>query len=253
MDKTKTNTALRVPQIYNTSQQRCSTTAERKTPQVKICGLTVPEQARQCAQLGADAIGLVFHPPSPRHLSISQAAAITQALPPHVAAVGVFVNPALDFLEAVIEACALSIIQLHGNEPPELLDQISDAFHIPVIKALFASREPGLNHATRFHAAAYLVECGKGPLPGGNAETWDWGSARDFAQVYPTVLAGGLAAHNVVQAIGACLPDAVDASSGLEASPGRKDLDKVSQLLNNVKKTASLYACVAKTPRLIFR
>lgn len=253
MHNANNNNAPRASQVCNASQERYSTSGERKTPQVKICGLTVPEQARQCAQLGADAIGLVFHPPSPRHVTLSQAAAISRALPPHVAAVGVFVNPALDLLKAAIEACALSHIQLHGNEPPELLDEISDAFHIPVIKALFASREPGLNHAARFHAAAYLVECGKGPLPGGNAETWDWGSARGFAQVCPTVLAGGLTPHNVVQAIGTCLPDAVDASSGLEAAPGRKDLDKVSQLLANVKKTASLYACAAKTPHMIFR
>lgn len=232
-----------------TSQQL----AALRPPQVKICGLTVPEEARRCAELGADAIGLVFYPPSPRHLTLSQAAAVKRALPPHVAAVGVFVNPAMETLTAAIDACGLNAVQLHGNETPELAARISDSFHIPVIKALFASRQPGLADADRFKAAAFLVECGKGRLPGGNAETWDWSSARGFVLSHATLLAGGLAPDNVSEAIGACLPDAIDASSGLEMAPGRKDLGKVARFLANVRQSASLYVSAGREPRLIFR
>jgi phosphoribosylanthranilate isomerase len=219
---------------------------------VKICGLTVPEEARGCAELGADAIGLVFYPPSPRYLTISQAAAVTRVLPPHVSVVGVFVDPTMEMLADAIEACGLCAVQLHGNEPPELPLRITDAFQIPVIKVLFASREPGLACADHYKAAAFLVECGKGRHPGGNAEIWDWASARDFVHAHATVLAGGLDPHNVIEAIGACLPDAIDISSGLESSPGRKDLDKVERLLAHVRKSAALYASAGKMPRIVF-
>ncbi len=240
---------MQQPNRQTASQQ----SAALRPPQVKICGLTVPEEARGCAELGVDAIGLVFYPPSPRHLTLSQAAAVTQALPPHVASVGVFVNPTMETLSAAIDACGLSVVQFHGNEPPELVARISSSFHIPVIKALFATRQPGLDDAARFQGATFLVECGKGRLPGGNAETWDWSSARGFVLSHATLLAGGLAPDNVTEAIGACLPDAVDASSGLELAPGRKDLDKVARFLANVRQSASLYATAGRQPRLIFR
>ena len=217
------------------------------TPQVKICGLTQPRQARDCADLGADAIGLVFFPKSPRNVTVEQARTIVAALPPTVAAVGVFVNASFDFIMERVTRCGLSMAQLHGRETPELAFRLLNE-GVGVIKALFVDGKPGLSDAGAYRADAFLVECAKGPLPGGNAMVWDWGAARDFGTRHPLVLAGGLAPDNVADAIGAVLPAAVDASSGLEASPGHKDLDKVARMLAAVKKTGKVFTGRRLTP-----
>ncbi len=214
---------------------------QRHHPQIKICGLTDAQQAVECARLGADAIGLVFYPKSPRHVSIAQAASITARLPEHVAAVGVFVNPGRDTLLHTIEACGLSAAQLHGQETPQWVDDLPPSVRSSAIKALFAERAPNLADAGTYHVKAYLVECGKGRLPGGNAMAWNWAIAEEFALHFPLILAGGLGPENVAAAISACLPDAVDASSSLESAPGRKDLKKVRRFIEQVRQTAPLY------------
>lgn len=211
-------------------------------PQAKICGLTDPDEAAACAEMGAAAIGLVFYPPSPRNVELNQARRIQAALSGQVPAVGVFVNSDWDFLCRAIDTCRLGAVQLHGNEPTELVSRLRRRFDIPVIKVLFATRSPVMLDAHRFAADAYLVEAGKGVLPGGNAETWDWAAAKPFAAQHHTILAGGLDPENLEQAVAACLPDAVDASSGLERAPGHKDLDKVKRYLSALGRTASFYA-----------
>jgi phosphoribosylanthranilate isomerase len=221
-------------------------------PQVKVCGLTTPAQAAACAALGADAIGLVFYPPSPRHVDAEQARTIVQALPSHVPAVGVFVDPQWPLLAFLIMHCGLKGIQLHGNEPPELVARLQATFGITVIKGLYCHKAPDLGEAPRYAPAAFLVECGGGPLPGGNAQAWDWSAAENFARRNVTILAGGLTPENVSQAIAVCRPDAVDASSGLEAAPGRKDLDKVARFIENVKRCANLYRAPLKSIQPIF-
>lgn len=221
-------------------------------PQAKICGLTVPEEASAIAALGASAIGLVFYPPSPRNVGLDQARIIQEALPPHVPAVGVFVDPDWDFLCRAVETCGLGGIQLHGNEPPDLVDRVRRTFNVRVIKGLFAARQPAMEDAGRYAPHAFLVEAGKGVLPGGNAETWDWAAAGSFASHNRTILAGGLNPDNVAQAMAACLPDAVDASSGLESAPGRKDLEKVKRFLSAVKRTAGIYIEKKKEIQRIF-
>lgn len=222
-------------------------------PQIKICGLTSPEEAAACAELGADAVGLVFYPPSPRNLELAQAAAIAAALPSHVTAVGVFVNPDWSVLTSAIDRCKLGVVQLHGNETPELARRIRAELGVKVMKALFTGKTPGLDAANDFSVAAYLVECGIGPLPGGNAEAWNWGTAADFAKIHPTALAGGLTPGNVAQAIQAARPSAVDASSGLESGPGRKNISKVARFIDAVRTTSSLYDNQGIVPRPIFR
>lgn len=214
---------------------------QRRYPQIKICGLTDPQQAAECARLGADAIGLVFYPKSPRNVSIEQAAAITACLPEQVAAVGVFVNTDRATLLQTIDACRLSAAQLHGQESPGWVAELPLSTRAMVIKALFAERAPNLTDAGHYDVKAYLVECGKGRLPGGNAMAWDWASAKELAQHYPLILAGGLGPDNVAEAIAACLPDAVDASSSLEFEPGRKNLKKVQRFIDQVRETAPLY------------
>ena len=245
-----------VPMLEHGNQARPAPPGEAEsggnevTPQVKICGLTRPRQARDCADLGADAIGLVFFPKSPRNVTIEQARTIVAALPPMVAAVGVFVNASFDFIMERVNRCGLSMAQLHGRETPELALRLMNE-DVGVIKALFVDGTPGLSDAGAYRADAFLVECAKGPLPGGNAMVWEWGAALDFGTRHPLVLAGGLAPDNVADAIGAALPAAVDASSGLEASPGHKDLDKVARMLAAVKETGGAYSGKSLTP--VFR
>lgn len=222
-------------------------------PQIKVCGLTDPDEAAACAALGADAIGLVFHPPSPRYVTVRQAARIAAALPQGVPAVGVFVDPTWEAVSEAVAQCRLGAVQLHGAEPRAFIDRLRGTHAVRVIKVLFAARVPRLEDAGRYSVAAYLVECGRGVRPGGNALTWEWGVAAEFAQVYPTVLAGGLDPENVARAIGAALPDAVDASSGLEAGPGRKDLDKVARFVAAVRQTAPLYSARSRKLNPIFR
>jgi phosphoribosylanthranilate isomerase len=226
---------------------------QRRFPQIKICGLTDPGQAAACAQMGADAIGLVFHPPSPRNLSMDRATRITAALPAHVTAVGVFVDPPLELLLETITRCRLSAVQLHGAEPGALVDTLVQTHAVQVIKVLFAARAPRMEDAPHYRVTGYLVECGRGAQPGGNALTWEWGAAAGFAGRHPTILAGGLNPDNVGSAIAAALPDAVDVSSGLEAAPGRKDLDKIARFIAAVHQTANLYHGHPDRPRVVFR
>ncbi len=225
--------------------------ADRYYPQIKICGITRPDQAIACAQLGADAIGLVFYEKSPRNVTLEQAAAITAVLPPHVAAVGVFVDPDQEALIRTVDQCRLDIVQLHGSESPGFIAGLCKNLDTKIIKALFTARPPVLADAGNYDAAGYLVECGKGRLPGGNAMAWDWAVAKGFGRRYPLVLAGGLTPGNVPTAISACMPDAVDASSALEAGPGVKDLKKVAQFIARVHQTEPLYRDRKQSVRLI--
>ncbi len=227
--------------------------AKPTVPQIKVCGLTVPEEAAGCAALGADAIGLVFFPPSPRHVTLDQAARIAAALPDRVRRAGVFVDPGRDLLAETVAGCGLQVVQLHGREAPDLAIWLRERFQVTVVKALFVTKAPPLTAADDYDVAAYLVECGQGPLPGGNALAWDWGAAADFARRHPTILAGGLDADNVGRAIAAALPDAVDASSGLEAAPGRKDLKKVERFIAAVRRTADLYRERQRPLKPVFR
>ena len=203
--------------------------------QVKICGLTRPEEAAACTGLGADAIGLIFYPPSPRHVDDVTAAAISACLPPAVARIGVFVDVDIEQILVKAHRCGLTGIQLHGAEPPVAVTRLRQEGLI-VLKALFAARHPGLEKAADYAPTGFLVECGRGRLPGGNAETWNWTEARRVASCGPLILAGGLCPENVAEAIGAARPDAVDVSSGVESAPGRKDLERVAALIRAVRK-----------------
>jgi phosphoribosylanthranilate isomerase len=208
---------------------------KQNIPQVKVCGLTNQDEAAGCVSLGADAIGCVFFSKSPRNVSLSQAKKIVRALPSHVKAVGVFVNESFEEITRAVEHCGLHAVQLHGQEPPELTELLHQK-GLTIIKALFMEKDPLLSKAADYRAAAYLVECGKGELPGGNAVSWAWEDAMEFGEKRPLILAGGLTPENISIAISSALPDAVDVSSGVESSPGRKDLDKVAAFIRSVKK-----------------
>ena len=206
-----------------------------RRPQVKICGLTRPDEALACARMGADAIGLVFYPRSPRHLTPQAAGEICRCLPPTVKPVAVCVDLPSEEILALADACGFGTVQLHGRESPAKAARLAQS-GLQVIKALFADRPPEMAQAPRYEAAAaFLVECGRGSLPGGNAEAWNWQLPPGLFEERPVILAGGLTPDNVHQAMQAGRPDAVDVSSGVEASPGRKDLNRVRAFLDAVK------------------
>lgn len=205
-------------------------------PQIKICGLTSAREAEACAAAGADAIGFISFSRSPRHLEDQAIRRITSCLPDSVCPVGVFVNETFERIMQAITAGRLRAVQLHGNEPPELVEALSGEGVI-VIKALFVNGEPALEMAQHYPATAFLVECAGGPLPGGNAMDWNWSDARQLPSGQPVVLAGGLTPGNVQKAISAGRPAVVDVSSGVEIAPGRKAIDKVVAFCQAVAKS----------------
>ena len=191
---------------------------------LKICGLTDPADARLCAEAGAAALGAVFYPPSPRNVSPERAAEVFADVPPDVARVGVFVDAtAADILRAA-RIAGLAVAQLHGAEPPALAAELLAA-GLRVLRVLrggdlaaVAARYPD---GTRF-----LVECGRGALPGGNGAAWDWSSARALSPL-PFALAGGLGPDTLAAAASASGAVFLDLSSSVESAPGRKDRAKV--------------------------
>ena len=205
-------------------------------PQVKVCGLTRPEEAAQCAELGADAIGCIFFPKSPRNVSVHQAGLIFSALPEETARVGVFVDASFSEIMLNKAQCGLTVAQLHGRESPSLVQELVDE-GVTVVKAFFSGGIPSPANTRHYNASACLIECAGGPLPGGNALPWNWSEAASLDRDQPFILAGGLAPENICEAISACFPDAVDVSSGVESKPGRKDLQKVQRFIH------SLHAC----------
>jgi phosphoribosylanthranilate isomerase len=211
--------------------------------QVKVCGLTRVDEAVACAQAGARAVGCVFYPKSPRRVDETTAADIRRALPADLICVGVFVDESFDNVMRSVERTGFTAVQLHGREGPGLVNRLRRE-GLFVIKALFAEKAPGLEAASGLPASAFLAECGQGPLPGGNARAWEWGRAAALGASHPLILAGGLTPDNAAQAVRAAWPDAVDVSSGVEKSPGRKDICKVELLIAAVS--------TAKARRTIF-
>jgi len=202
-------------------------------PQVKVCGVTNVAAAESCADLGVDAIGCVFYPKSPRYIPDDLARDISNSLPPSVQRVGVFVDNTFSQIMQKVEHCRLTAVQLHGREPKELVGQLRNE-SLLVIKALFIARAPSLNVSEEYQGSVFLVEQGKGSLPGGNAEQWDWSRINRFGRNHPLILAGGLSPGNVADAVASCVPDAVDVSSGVESAPGVKDTRKVEAFLKAV-------------------
>ena len=202
-------------------------------PQVKICGLTRVEEALECVALEADAIGCVFYPKSPRHLSDHLAGEICMAVKERVKTVGVFVNETFSSIMQRVERCHFNAVQLHGQEPPELVSRLLEE-NLHVIKALFIDGKPSLQDVSSYQASAFLVEGSLGKLPGGNALEWNWEQAKSFGGKHPLIIAGGLTPENVCDAVEASAPHAVDVSSGVESVPGRKDPGKIGAFMSAV-------------------
>jgi len=205
---------------------------------VKICGITRIEDALAAIAAGADAVGFVGWPNSKRYLSPQQAAAIIAALPPGPARCAVLVNPTPgeldDWLAAGITHC-----QLHGEEPADLARQL--AGRIIVWKALRPQVAADLDIAHNYPATAFLIDAANPAAPGGSGQLTDWKLAREavIRLLSPVILAGGLQPDNVAAAIAAVRPWGVDASSGVETSPGFKDHDLIRRFIAAAKPLAT--------------
>lgn len=201
---------------------------------VKICGLTRREDAQIAAQLGADALGLVFYPKSPRHVSLEQAKAVIAGLPAFVTVTGLFVDAAPDQVRAAREALRLDLLQFHGDEPPDYCR----GFGAPYLKAVRMREGVEISALARdYHdAAGLLLDAWHPDEKGGTGLSFDWTRARKACGL-PIVLAGGLTAGNVAQAIRVARPYAVDVSSGVEAKKGVKDADKMAAFMREVNQT----------------
>jgi phosphoribosylanthranilate isomerase len=200
--------------------------------QVKICGITNLEDARVAVEAGADMIGLIFHPPSPRYVTPEQARAIVEQLPPDVPAVGVFVNKTPEAVMRVVEASGVRQAQLHGDETPAWCA----ALPLPVIKAFrFTEQVRPEMMADYDTVEAFLVEGFHEKLYGGGGAMADWRQVATLHSYGRIILAGGLTPDNVQEAIEVARPYAVDVGSGVEASPGKKDRRKVRAFVQQAK------------------
>jgi phosphoribosylanthranilate isomerase len=194
------------------------------TVRVKICGITTPDDGMLAAQAGASAIGLVFWPGSPRFVDRALARRIAEAVPSFVLRVGVFVDQSLDMMTRTADDVGLDVIQLHGNEPPEMVACLPRR----ALKAIKVGSDSVLDEVARYEGAGILLDTQDGARPGGTGKTFDWQTAQQVrARVPFLVLAGGLTPQNVAAAIKSVGPDAVDVSSGVESAPGRKDPAKL--------------------------
>lgn len=198
---------------------------------VKICGITRAEDASAAIQHGCDAIGLVFYEPSPRYVTPATARSIAAGLPPFVSAVGLFVDADAEYVREVLSQVRLDLLQFHGDETPEYCRQ----FGVPYLKAVRVRPETNLlQYAAAYaDAKALLLDAYMPGTPGGTGTTFDWALIpRDFPK--PIILAGGLDASNVSEAIRQCRPYAVDVSGGVERQKGIKDAEKIAAFMRGV-------------------
>lgn len=202
---------------------------------VKICGITRIEDALEAVKQGADAIGLVFYPQSPRYVTPEQAAAIASKIPAFVSIVGLFVDADAAKIKQVLSKVRLDLLQFHGDEPPAQCRQ----FSIPYMKAVRVKTDTNLvQYAAEYaDAKALLLDAFAEGVPGGTGQVFDWTLIPQNLAL-PVVLAGGLNAENVGQAISHVKPYAVDVSGGVEVSKGIKDAAKIAAFMQGVSNAA---------------
>lgn len=211
---------------------------------IKICGITSTGDALSAVEAGADAIGLNFYERSPRYIQPNLAREIADCLPANVAKVGVFVNMPAESVSAIADEVGLDYVQLHGDEPPELLTELGDR---PVIRAFRCRDSDGrpvldyLQQCQRLgvRPAAVLLDAYVAGQFGGTGAKLDWAAVNNLQESLkdiPVLLAGGLTADNVAAAIATARPHGVDVASGVEASPGKKDARLVERFVAEAKR-----------------
>ncbi len=201
--------------------------------QVKICGITRTDDAVAAVEAGADAIGLIFYEGSKRFVNPEAAADIISNVSPYTSVVGLFVNADADYVETVLNHCPLSQLQFHGDETPEFCS----SFNRPYVKSVPVSSAVKMSEIVTAHrnARAYLFDTQMPGEHGGTGKTFDWRLMPE-KNIGHRVLAGGLNAENVEEAIRIATPNAVDVSSGVEVSPGKKDHDKLYRFIRAAKR-----------------
>lgn len=208
---------------------------------IKICGLSTEETIAAAVEAGAGLVGFVFYPPSPRAVTPDRAAGLARGVPPSVSKVGLFVDPDDALLDRVLTLTGLDIIQLHGLEPPERVAQIRERFRRPVMKVIRVGTAADVAIADRYlEVADRLLFDARPPkragaLPGGNGEPFDWSLLAGRSWPLPWMLSGGLSIENVAEAVRATGAPAIDLSSGVETSPGIKDVGLIKAFIATAK------------------
>jgi phosphoribosylanthranilate isomerase len=206
---------------------------------VKICGVTNVDDAREAARLGAWALGMIFHEPSPRSCDLEDAAAIGAALKRKVELVGVFVNAPLDDVMNVLGSVPLTMLQLHGEEGPSYCDEARRRTGLRLMKAARVRDRAAVRALSAYRTDFHLLDSHVPGRHGGTGERFDWELAAEHPREPPLVLSGGLDPDNVAEAIEVARPYAVDVASGVEATPGRKDPEKLRRFFESVERTTA--------------
>jgi phosphoribosylanthranilate isomerase len=195
---------------------------------LKVCGVTRLEDARAAIDCGAEYLGFNFYSKSPRYIAPESARAVIRRLPDDVISVGVFVNePRPEDVIEILRASGARVAQLHGDESPDYCASVGAE---RVIKALRINDDFDARRALDYPAAAILLDAYDAKLYGGTGKTIDWEIAREASRLTRVFLAGGLSPDNIIEAVRAVEPFAVDVNSGVESAPGRKDANKLRML-----------------------
>ena len=198
---------------------------------VKICGMTQLKDALFAVEQGVDAVGFIFYKKSPRAVTMKTVREIIKKLPPLVETVGVFVNESAERVNKMADYCGLDLVQLHGEESPAFCRKI----HRRVIKAFRVKDLQSIKQLEKFPVSGFLLDTFSDDLHGGTGKTFDWNLALPAKKMGPVILAGGLTPRNILQAVRQVRPYGVDVCSGVEKSPGIKDLEKVRAFLKNIR------------------
>lgn len=198
------------------------------TPKVKICGITNAEDALAAADLGASAVGFIFYEGSPRCVQRDVVRAIAKKIPPFVTRVGVFVDEDAEVIRRTVAYCRLDTVQLHGSEPYDFAKRLD----CRAIKAVRPRSHSELQEIPKYHVSAVLMDTYHKDMAGGTGQTFDWSWAEEAnAFGRPIILSGGLNPENVAEAVARVHPYAVDVSSGVESSVGKKDMAKMKAFI----------------------
>jgi phosphoribosylanthranilate isomerase len=204
---------------------------------VKICGITQPQQSIAIASLGATALGFICVPSSPRYVTIAQIQAALAPLPPNIDKIGVFANTTISEICQVVQESGLTGVQLHGDETPEFCYQLRQSLsQVEIIKALRVRSLEHLQTTTNYtdYVDTLLLDAYHPQQLGGTGQTLDWQMLERFNPSLPWFLAGGLTPDNILTALSQITPNGIDLSSGVEHSPGNKNLGQVALLFQNL-------------------
>ncbi|HBH86538.1 MAG TPA: phosphoribosylanthranilate isomerase [Syntrophaceae bacterium] len=211
--------------------------------EIKICGITNPDDAINACNHGADALGFIFYKKSPRYVTPETAKIIIEHLPRDTAIVGVFVNHDIQALREIYEFCGLDLIQLHGDESREYCRQFPNS---TLIKSFSPRGEEDLNSIKSYPVRAVLMDARDSGLYGGTGKKCNWELAAMAKDKFSLILSGGLNSNNILDAIKTVSPHAVDVNSGVEVTPGKKDPEKVKSIIEVV------HTIKSKSPVTIF-